>query len=145
MKLLFIGPSLRLFSWLKKLGDSQRHTITHCPDGNQATLVLDQSSVDFDWIAIEGRETSGEGAVVARAVRAMGCGVPIVFLSSPDSANEREESPTLLCALERSPHGTRMLNCTMPAAGALARCGPTAEDIVFEFHAPCKTAGRGGG
>jgi CheY-like chemotaxis protein len=137
VNILVVGGDCQILPLLQQLNDDRRHGITHCTTGAQAIAELERGGNAFDWIVLEGRATVREGVTVARAIRAMGCAVPILSAVVPES--QPELSPlALVCAVEKVAHSPVIRACRLAGADY----DSDKAEILFEFHSPCRKRKR---
>ncbi len=141
MKLLVIGDHPETGSLVDILGSDNRRCVAHFPNDTTAIDDLRRHPANFDWVLLE-KGPKANRTLTVRSLRAAGIKSPIAYLSFEGSSNSESDYKTaLVCAVERTARGERILNCLLATPGAApdAPAYPETPEILFEFHAPCNT------
>jgi len=139
MNILIVGGQRNTFTLARLLRCIGAPAFHHFRCSSDALKYVRGKGHGYDYVLLEKAEQSQE---LVRLLRQGNHNLPITFLDHCSAADAF--LPRLLTAWERSEKGKRVLNCMLAPCVATEdqSCPLQAEDIVFEFAAPCRRFNR---
>lgn len=109
--------------------------------GNAADLMLQilEHRELFHWVLVEGEASGPEGRKLTRLLREYLYDVPITFFSFPTgNPDALGLPPALLCAVEHSSRGKKVLNCQLVerSVPGLPNRAPGVGALLYEYQGP---------
>lgn len=148
MNIVVIGKSSAKSSFYGELAELSGTQVRYCRSESEAINILRLSREPCAGILLESTCGQRDNLDLARTLRAVRAGVPILFVRHFQNERSHSARPgSSHCAVERTADGEYLLHCAlrnaewdMDADSPSCESQPLDSPWVFEFSAPCKVS-----